>query len=140
MYGITYVVGDTHGRAVEFKSNPEDLLIHIGDYEQGEIRTDAKRILIYGNHDIMPVDQQFDFACDGLILNKVYFTHEPAERLPKGAIWNVFGHIHDGKINDYGYEQKTWHIWLPPNQVQTLDRVIFEASEAKREWLRRESI
>lgn len=139
MYGKVYVVGDTHGREIKFESEADDILIHIGDYEQGKINTKAKKILIYGNHDMLPVDE-FDFACDGLLFKKIWFTHEPAERLPKGAIMNVFGHIHDGKINDYGYEQKSWHLWLPPNEVHLLDKLVFEHEEKKREKLRRDSI
>lgn len=139
MYGTTYVCGDTHGRSIKFDSNPEDLLIHIGDYEQGEIETNAKKVLIYGNHDLLPVDQ-FDLACDGLLYKKCWFTHEPAERLPKGAIWNVFGHIHDGKINDYGYEEKSWHVHLPPNEIRKLDELLFQKDQQKHEDIRRATI
>lgn len=139
MYGKTYIVGDTHGRKIDFNSEPDDLLIHLGDYEEGEVKTSAKRILIIGNHDDRPLDQ-FDIACDGLLYKKIWFTHEPAERLPKGAIWNIFGHIHDGKINDYGYEQKSWHVWLPPNEIHDLDKFMFEAERAKNERIRRETI
>lgn len=139
MYGKTYIIGDTHGRAIKLQSEPEDLLIHLGDYEQGSIDTAAKKILILGNHDMMSVDL-FDFACDGLLFNKIWFTHEPAERLPKGAVWNIYGHIHDGKINDFGYEQKSWHIWLPPNEVHELGKFMWEAEQAKEARLRREMI
>lgn len=138
--GKLFVVGDTHGREVSFESVPEDTLIHLGDWEMGNIKTKARKILIRGNHTDLDPMATFDFICDGLLYNQVWFTHEPAERLPKGAVMNIYGHIHDGKINDYGYEQKSWHLWLPPNEVHLLDKLIFEHREAKREYLRRESI
>jgi predicted phosphodiesterase len=125
MYGKTFVCADTHGAKIEFDSEPEDLLIHLGDYEMGEVLTNAKKIIVVGNHDSLPLDQ-FDFACDGFLKDHIWFTHEPAERLPKGAYWNVCGHIHDGKLNDYGYEKKPWHILLPPNEILNLDKVLWE--------------
>lgn len=137
MYGKTYVVGDTHGRGIKFKSEPEDLLIHIGDYEQGDIETDAQKVIILGNHDTLPVDK-FDFACDGLLFKGIWFTHEPAERMPKGAKWNVCGHVHYHNMNDCGYEKKWFHIVLPPNQILLLDKVIFDHETRQQEehkWL-----
>lgn len=121
----TYIAADTHGSEVKFESEPEDIFILVGDWEIGDIKTAAKKILVYGNHDLLP-PEPFDFACDGLLLNHIWYTHEPAFRLPLGAHWNVCGHIHENNMNDLGYERKPWHILLPPNTVLNLDRVIME--------------
>lgn len=127
----TFIVGDTHSGSIEFESKPEDTLIHLGDYIQGEVKTKAKKILIIGNHDEMDTDG-FDLACHGLLLNQIWFTHEPAERLPKGAKWNICGHVHYHNMNDCGYEKKWFHMVLPPNQIVELDRFIFEQQAQKR--------
>jgi predicted phosphodiesterase len=129
MYGKIFIVGDTHGSRIQFPSEENDILIHVGDYEMGKIETKAKRILIYGNHDQLPVDKEFDFACDGLLLNHVWFTHEPAFTMPLGAYWNVCGHVHDNDMNDLGYVNKPWHVVVVPNEIKTLDRLLFEAKE-----------
>ena len=121
-----YVASDTHGAKIKFDSNKDDTLIHLGDWERGEVDTEAYKILVSGNHDCFPTEE-WDFVCDGFLKDHIWFTHEPAERLPKGAYWNVCGHIHDGKMNDYGYEKKSWHILLPPNEILNLDRVFFDA-------------
>lgn len=127
---MIYVVGDTHGAKVEMPQlTEEDILVHIGDWEIGEVITPAKKILIYGNHDILPVYPTFDFACDGLLLEHIWFTHEPAFQIPLGAHWNVCGHVHETDMNDIGYIQKPWHIVVIPNEIRTLDQLVFEAKE-----------
>lgn len=126
----TYIVVDTHSRKIEFESNPEDTLICLGDWEQGEIKTKAKKILIRGDHDILPTDT-WDFVCDGLLLSHIWYTHEPAFTLPLGAKRNIFGHLHTGKINEFGYQEKEWHFWLPPNEVHELYKFLFESKERK---------
>lgn len=128
LYGKIYIIADTHGTNIKFESKPEDLLIHLGDYETGKIETAAKKIIIRGDHDMLPLDE-FDFACDGLLINHYWLTHEPAFTLPLGAKRNIFGHIHTGRINEFGYQEKEWHYWLPPNEIHELDKFIFEAKE-----------
>lgn len=125
---MIYIVGDTHGSKIEFQSQPEDILVHVGDWEIGEVNTQAKKILIRGNHDIMP-PEPFDFMCDGLLLEHIWFTHEPAFQIPLGAHWNICGHVHETAMNDIGYIQKPWHIVVEPNVIKTLDQLIFEAKE-----------
>jgi predicted phosphodiesterase len=126
MYGKVFVVGDTHGSSIKFKSEKNDILVHVGDYETGKIETEAKRVLIYGNHDQWPVDDSFDFACDGLLMNHIWFTHEPAFSLPLGAYYNICGHVHDNNMNELGYIQKPWHIVVKPNEIRTLDQILWE--------------
>jgi len=120
---MIYVVADTHGTNIEFESLPEDILIHCGDWEMGEIKTAAKKILVFGNHDFMP-PKPFDFACDGLLLDHIWFTHEPAFSMPLGAHLNVCGHVHETDMNDLGYREKPWHKVLPPNTILKLSDVI----------------
>ena len=121
----TFVVADTHGTRIEFESNFEDLLIHLGDWERGEIKTKAKKILISGNHDMFSTNE-WDFVCDGLLLDHIWYTHEPAERMPKGSHYNICGHLHDNDMNDFGYEKKPWHIVLPANEILDLEKVLWE--------------
>lgn len=128
--GNIFVVADTHGSKIEFASNPEDILIHCGDWESGEINTAAKKILVLGNHDILP-PVPFDFVCSGILLNNVWFTHEPAFTMPLGGHYNVHGHTHDIDLNDLGYVRKPWHITLIPNEIKTLERIIWEHKEGK---------
>ncbi len=120
-----FVVADTHSRKIDFRATKEDVLIHCGDWERGEVITDAFRVLVLGNHDIFPTDP-WDFVCDGFLYKHIWFTHEPAERLPKGAYFNVCGHIHDGRMNDYGFEEKSWHLLLPPNEIHNLEKLMYE--------------
>lgn len=123
---MIYIVADTHSSKIEFKSNPEDTLICLGDWTQGEIKTNAKKILIRGDHDYMD-NSVWDLVCNGLFLEDVWFTHEPAFSLPLGAKRNIFGHLHTGRINEFGYQEKEWHFWLPPNEVHELDKFMFES-------------
>jgi len=90
-------------------------LIHLGDSEGSKIIAKGKTILIRGNHDIST--KGFDMICDGLMKWHIWFTHEPAERLPKGAHYNIHGHLHGNSYSDYGYEKKKFHIELEPNKL-----------------------
>lgn len=121
-----YIVADTHSRKIEFESQPDDLLICLGDWVQGEIKTKAKKILVRGDADTMD-NSAWDLVVDGLLLDHVWFTHCPAFSLPLGAKRNIFGHLHAGNINDFGYQEKEWHFHLPPNEVHELDKFMFQS-------------
>lgn len=125
-----YIVADTHSRGIELKCDPDDILICLGDWVQGEIKTDAKKILIRGDGDIMDTSS-WDLVVDGLLLNHIWFTHAPAFTLPLGAKRNIFGHLHTGNINDFGYIEKEWHFWLPPNEIHELSKFMFESRVRK---------
>jgi calcineurin-like phosphoesterase family protein len=85
---------------------PEDLVIHLGDVMIGK-RDDrlrflpGRKILVRGNHDRAQSNTwwmekgAFDFACDGFMFRNVWLTHEPANALPEGALYNVHGHLHN---------------------------------------------
>ena len=119
-----YLVGDTHGYPIEIK-NKDALLIHLGDAEDTEIIGECRtKILIRGNHDEETIgkcfNETFDLIVDSLVMYDVFFTHEPAERLPKGCCLNIHGHLHDLSYSDYGYEQKPFHIRLIPHELSVL--------------------
>lgn len=84
---------------------PEDLLIHGGDVAFTFVNLKehldslpGRKILVRGNHDSHTIqwymENGFDFACDGLLLGGVYYTHQPVWKLPYGATLNVHGHFH----------------------------------------------
>jgi calcineurin-like phosphoesterase family protein len=84
---------------------PEDLVIHIGDVAFNFVRLKdfldslpGKKILVRGNHDSKSVtyymSNGFDFACDGITISRVYFSHKPSPTLPKDAEYNIHGHFH----------------------------------------------
>lgn len=129
---MIYVCADTHSRKIEFDATEEDTFIHCGDWEQGEVITKAKKVLVRGNHDIFP-PEGWDLVVDGLLIDKYWFTHEPAERLPKGAIYNICGHVHYHNMNDIGYEKKWFHRVLPPNTILTLDKFLFEYDQQNKQ-------
>jgi predicted phosphodiesterase len=129
---MIYIISDTHSNKIELKATKDDILIHLGDWEQGEVKTDAFKVLVSGNHDMFPTDC-WDFVCDGFLVNHYWFTHEPADRMPKGAYWNVHGHTHYQNMNDFGYEKKSWHFTVPPNQILDFERFIFEQKIQKKE-------
>jgi predicted phosphodiesterase len=112
---LIYLISDTHQKDLKFNFKKEDILIHLGDYDKGEIKGSFKKILIIGNHDNRT--DKFDFACDGLLLKNVWFSHEPSERLPKGAYLNICGHLHNNKFSDYGFEKKKFNKVLEPNKL-----------------------
>ncbi len=136
---LIYIVCDTHSGNIKFEATEQDTLICLGDWVQGEIDTKAKKILVRGDGDTMATDA-WDFVCDGLLLDHIWFTHEPAFSLPLRAKRNIFGHLHAGNINDFGYQEKEWHFWLPPNEVHELDRFIFESTNRKNLELKRSMI
>ena len=87
---------------------PEDTVINLGDVGIGKFddwkdiipSLPGKKILVRGNHDKKSCDWYvshagFDFACDGLIYRGVWLTHKPAESLPEGCQYNIFGHLHN---------------------------------------------
>lgn len=92
---------------------PEDLVIHIGDVAIGNRRTvkdimaelPGTWMLVMGNHDTMHsknwwIRNGFAFACDAMVYNDVWFTHEPSNDLPKGCKWNIHGHLHNWALKD----------------------------------------
>ena len=103
---MIFVATNTESRNIDFKYDKDDIFVHLGDWEQGNL-PDIYKILISGEKDIFESDQ-WDVVVDGMLKDKIWFSHEPAERLPKGALWNVCGHIEN--LNDYGYELKPFHI------------------------------
>lgn len=124
--GDIYVIGDTHGEDIPNKwLQKGDTLIHIGDYEHGMIPDfEGKIILIRGNHDASVVEDNFDFIADGILLRGIWFTHEPAVTLPRGASVNICGHTHTNNPDDYGYPLKPFHRILPPNKLMHLDDAV----------------
>jgi calcineurin-like phosphoesterase family protein len=84
----------------------EDLILHLGDVAFGFVNLKSllnglpgRKILIVGNHDAKSVSYYmsngFSFACGGLLLSRIYFTHEPAPVLPEGAEFNIHAHCHN---------------------------------------------
>ena len=110
----TYLIADTHGQKIKCKGH----LIHLGDADESLVSAPGGKMLIRGNHDHTP--KQFDFVCEGMMKWHIWFSHEPAERLPKGAHYNIHGHLHGNKYSDYGYEKKKFHIELPVNKLVKL--------------------
>ena len=87
---------------------PQDTLIHLGDvmfYKWPYLplymeAANCKKILVLGNHDDSKtagwfMRNGFDFACDGLLLGDVYFSHKPVNPLPSQASLNIHGHWHN---------------------------------------------
>lgn len=85
---------------------PEDMVIHLGDvaftFVNHKTWLDSlpgRKVLITGNHDAHTITwymaNGFDFACDGMMLGGVWYTHKPARKLPYGARVNVHGHCHN---------------------------------------------
>lgn len=87
----------------------QDLLIHLGDvifYDHKCLlpllsQIGCKKILVKGNHDSKSnnwyMNNGFDFACDGFIINDVILTHKPIQVFPSDVNYNIHGH---------------WHNWL----------------------------
>jgi len=83
---------------------PQDIIIHLGDVawlfavKQGWIQTlPGMKILIRGNHDSKSISwwmkhSGFAYACDGLVMSGIYFSHRPSKHLPAGATLNIHGH------------------------------------------------
>lgn len=116
---MIYVITDTHG--TDLLDVPTDCttLIHLGDYETG-LLPDCYKILVRGNHDNKDSEEEFDLVVDGLMLDHIWFTHEPAFSLPLGAHYNAHGHLHENNYQDYGYINKPFHIRLTPHVFYNL--------------------
>ena len=86
----------------------DDVILHLGDVCFGFV--DLKdwlgdlpghKILVRGNHDAHSVSwyirNGFEYACDGLVMSNIWFTHRPSEIVPKEAELgiNVHGHTHN---------------------------------------------
>ncbi len=41
------------------------------------------------------MEHGFDFACDALTFQHIWFTHKPAKSLPSGTHLNIHGHLHN---------------------------------------------
>lgn len=120
---MIYFVADTHGESIIWPIRHGDTLIHVGDYVSGPMPPFIKKILVRGNHDSPEAEAAFLFACDGLLIENLWITHEPVERLPKGAHINVCGHLHDNHWPDYGFERKPFHFLLKPGEVYDIDTI-----------------
>lgn len=100
--------------AVETRKNwnrivrPEDLVIHCGDVVNGDRNRvteimnglNGRKVLVEGNHDRKHGEQWwmnhgFDFACQGFKFRNAWITHEPAQHLPEGCLYNIHGHLHN---------------------------------------------
>lgn len=121
---MTYLVADTHGADINI---PQDgrALIHLGDWIKGKIAHPGGSILpalilIRGNHDNNVNLEKFDIITDGILIDGIWLSHEPVERLPKGAHLNVHGHLHDNNYEDYGYIKKPFHVCLVPGKFYEL--------------------
>jgi len=116
-----YVISDTHGEDIVC---PDDCtLIHLGDFTGGKITGGKIKVLVRGNND-SSYYPQFDFIVDGILRNEVYFSHEPQERLPRGAGLNLCGHMHSEPLDDYGYKLKRFHRVLPANELMRLEEAL----------------
>jgi calcineurin-like phosphoesterase family protein len=107
---------------------PEDLIIHLGDVQIGK-KSDwimpslpGRKILVRGNHDQQWSNTRwmsagFDFSCDGMLFRNCWLSHEPAEKLPEGAILNLHGHLHN-----------IWHGFHPndPKRGEMEDKYLGE--------------
>ena len=114
---MLYVITDTHG--AELPAVPAGAtLLHLGDWEHGARAPAGAAILVRGNHDGAsgPLGS-FDLVCDGVIIGEVLYTHEPVERLPRGCVWNVHGHLHDDRYEEYGYQRRPFHFRLEPARL-----------------------
>lgn len=98
----------------------DDLVIHLGDVifsQAGELLEimmplNGRKVAVRGNHDkkaVWLMEHGFEFACDGLILGEVYFTHKPAEILPEGCTINLHGHTHGNEHREDEYKKQSWH-------------------------------
>jgi calcineurin-like phosphoesterase family protein len=85
---------------------PDDLVIHLGDVaftfvplKEWMEELPGRKILVRGNHDSHTVswymNNGFSFACDGLVLSGIYFTHRPVPILPENTSLNIHGHCHN---------------------------------------------
>ncbi len=87
---------------------PSDLVIHVGDVFIGKREgweaiyptLPGRKILIRGNHDWHHnckwwMEHGFDFACDAMTFQHIWFTHKPAKSLPSGTHLNIHGHLHN---------------------------------------------
>lgn len=125
-----WLISDTHGRGINLLAvELGDILIHLGDYAYGRVNTNEDiaipMILIKGNHDdILGAENPFDFVCDGILLDGIWFSHEPVAHLPKGAHLNIHGHLHEDRYEDYGYVKKDFHRRLEPNKLYRLEDII----------------
>lgn len=114
-----YIAADSHGCTVILPSDCT-LFIHLGDFVSGKIVGGNTKVLIRGNHD-HGVHAEFNLECDALRIGENYFTHEPMERLPRGAAYNYHGHIHKGDYSNYGYEEKDFHRLVKPGEIIRLE-------------------
>jgi calcineurin-like phosphoesterase family protein len=84
---------------------PEDMVIHCGDVAFNFVNLKelldslpGRKILVRGNHDAHGLnwymENGFEYACDGLVMSRIYFTHEPEAQLPTGCKFNIHGHLH----------------------------------------------
>lgn len=122
---MIYLIADTHKSLIPIP-NDCDKLIHLGDYVSGEIKEAncLMRVLVKGNHDTeASYSDEFDIEVDALRIGEFYFSHEPMERLPRGAAYNIHGHLHYGGYEDYGYKQKPFHYCLEPNKLYSLEQI-----------------
>lgn len=124
---MIYIITDTHGKDIDIELGKKDVLIHLGDYEHGSMCRFGTKILVKGNHDEGAPLDQFDLICNGLLLELKYFgiylTHEPVERLPRGASFNVCGHLHNNDPEDYGYKIKKFHRILKPGELYMIEEI-----------------
>lgn len=123
---MIYLVADTHGKNIVM---PKDChaLIHLGDWCGGDILYEDNligspfKILVRGNHDKNVKANIFSLIADGILIDGIWFSHEPVDHLPKGAHLNVHGHLHENDYEDYGYVKKPFHVCLTPNVIYTLE-------------------
>lgn len=86
---------------------PQDNLIHLGDVifnDDKKLKSvldsfPGRKILIRGNHDKHSLSwyerNGFTFACDSLVIGKVFLSHHPTKSLPDGCLYNIHGHFHN---------------------------------------------
>ena len=118
---MTYLISDTHGKDI---TPPKDCdtLIHLGDYVSGNVTGSLTLFIsVRGNHDIMIPEP--DFVCDSIMIGEYYLTHQPVDRLPRGAAYNIHGHLHGQPYEDYGFEKKPFHIEILPNKLVSLEGI-----------------
>ena len=112
----------------------DDLVIHLGDFsfnpdsDAGIIKElPGHHILVLGNHDLEhPLSKLealgFDDIVPHLFFEHIYFSHTPCRALPKLALMNIHGHLHNCTEENLG-------VWFPGENNNMSDFNILYSAE-----------
>lgn len=117
-----------HDRVVsEWRANitTDDLVIHLGDVALGRRSAVAellptlpgRKVLVRGNHDKESdgwyMNHGFMIVVESMVFRDVLLTHRPTDALPKGAVGNVHGHLHNLPHHaELDGIRQPWHLLL----------------------------